>query len=215
MFLDRQDAALQLATKLEKYRGQHTIVLGIPRGGAETAYYIASQLDAGLSLLIVRKLGHPFDPEFAYGALAEDGTIYYTPHGHQKISQEMMDEIEDRQQKEIERRIQILRKGRPLPDLKGKTVIIADDGIATGATIIAAIRMCKKQGAAKIVVAAPVSSREKAGELELEADDVVILEKPRIFFAVSQAYENFHNLTDQQALEYIEKWESEKGRQFV
>ena len=156
----------------------------------------------------MRKLGHPRDPEYAFGAIAEDGTVYYNPNV--KISQEGIDDVEEQQQKEIERRKQILRKGRPLPDLKDKTVIIVDDGIATGATIFAAIKMCKKKEAGKIVVAAPVAAERIEKELMKEADEVVILEAPGSFYAVSQAYESFYNLTDQQALEFMERWEKEK-----
>lgn len=210
MFKDRHDAALQLATKLEKYKGQGgVIVLGIPRGGAETAYYIASRLQATFSLIIVRKLGHPYDPEYALGAMAEDGTIFYRADPRRQVSQELRDEIEEQQQEEIERRIKMLRKGRNLPSLKGKTVIIADDGIATGATILAAIRMCKKQNAGRIVIAAPVAAKATVSDLEQEVDEVVILQQPAQLHAVSQFYEQFENLTDEEALAFVEKWESE------
>jgi putative phosphoribosyl transferase len=210
MFANREDAALQLGKALEKYKNKEVIVLGIPRGGAETAYYVAKYLNAGLSLLIVRKLGHPYNPEYAFGAIAEDGSVYYTPSGKVGISQEMMDEIEEEQQQEIERRKQTLRKGQPLPDIKNKIVIITDDGIATGATIFAAIKMCKKRKAAKIVVAAPVAAESKEKELLQDADEVVILETPDRFYAVSQAYESFYNLTDNEALEFMERWEKER-----
>lgn len=211
MFADRKEAALLLAKALEKYKGKKVIVLGIPRGGAETAYYVASFLNAELSLLIVRKLGHPYDPEYAFGAMAEDGTVYYNPFAELKISQEAIDTVEEQQQKEIERRKQILRKGQPLPAIKNKTVIIVDDGIATGATIFAAIKMCKNKGAGKIVIAAPVASERIEKELLKEADEVVILETPGLLYAVSRAYESFYNLTDQQALAFMERWETEKS----
>ncbi len=211
MFANRKEAALQLAKALEKYRGEKVMVLGIPRGGAETAYYVAHFLNAGFALLIVRKLGHPYNPEYAFGAMAEDGTVYYNPFAEVKISQEAIDTVEEQQQQEIARRKQILRKGEPLPDIKNKTVIIVDDGIATGATIFAAIKMCKNKEAGKIVVAAPVSSEKIEKELLKEADEVVILETPGFFYAVSQAYESFYNLTDQQVLAFMERWEAEKS----
>ncbi|OQP63845.1 phosphoribosyltransferase [Niastella vici] len=211
MFADRKEAALLLANALEKYKGEKVIVLGIPRGGAETAYYAAHFLNAEFSLLIVRKLGHPRDPEYAFGAMAEDGTVYYNPFAEIELSQEAIDTVEEQQQKEIERRKQIFRKGQPLPEIKNKTVIIVDDGIATGATIIAAIKMCQKKEAGKIVVAAPVASERIEKELLKEADEVVILETPAFFHAVSQAYESFCNLTDQQALAFMERWEKEKN----
>lgn len=210
MFEDRQDAALQLAKALEKYKGKKVVVVGIPRGGVETAYYVARELDAELSVLICRKLGFPGNPEYAFGALAEDGTIHFNTAASGMLSQEHIDEIVEQQKKEIGRRIQTLRKGKPLPDIKGKTVIIADDGIATGSTIFAAIKMCKNQGAGKIVVAAPVSSTSTAVALGKIADEVVILEKPDFYHAVSQAYYSFGNLTDREALGFLERWEKEK-----
>lgn len=212
MFKNRKHAALQLAKALEKYKGQNVVVLGIPRGGAETAYYVARHLDAELSLLIVRKLGFPQNPELAFGAITEDGTVYYNPYAAE-LSQETIDTIQEAQKKEIERRKQILRKGEPLPEVKNKTVIIVDDGIATGATIFAAINMCKNKNASKIVVAAPVASESKETELLNEADEVVILEKPGLFFAVSQGYEMFYNLSDEEAMAFLEKWKKENNLQ--
>ncbi|SRR6266496_679109 len=210
MFKDRKDAALQLAEALEKYKGKGAIVLGIPRGGAETAFYVAKELDADFSLLISRKLGHPENPEYALGAIAEDGTIYLNELSQAEASQETIDVAAHEQKKEIERRIKILRKGEPLPEIKNETVIIVDDGIATGATIFAAIKMCKKKGAAKIVVAAPVSGDDAKKTLGKEADEVVILETPVFYYAVSQGYQSFYNLSDDDALEFMERWKREK-----
>lgn len=211
MFIDRRDAALQLAAKLEKYRADQPLVLGIPRGGAETAYYIAHHLQADFSLVIVRKLGRPGNPEFAYGALAEDGTVYYTPHAAEEVPYNSRKAIEVQQQKEIERRIRLFRKGVAMTSLKGRTVIITDDGIATGATVVAAIRMCRKLGAARIILAAPVAFQGILTTLRREADEVIILQTPPIFHAVGQAYQVFYNLSDQEALAFLEKWEREKG----
>lgn len=210
MFKDRKDAALQLAKALEKYRNTDAIVLGIPRGGAETAFYVAMHLNADFSLLVSRKLGHPANPEYAIGAVAEDGTVYLNKYAKLELSQDTINELSEQQKKEIERRIEILRKGEPLPVLKDKTVILVDDGIATGATLYAAIHMCKKQGAGKIVVAAPVAGIEKKKELLKEVDEVIILETPSFYHAVSQAYNTFYNLTDAQALEFMEKWKKER-----
>ncbi len=211
MFKDRKDAALQLAKALEDYKDKKVVVLGIPRGGVETAYYVARHLHAEFSLLVSRKLGHPDNPEYAFGALAEDGSIYINPYAREGISEETINRTVGEQKKEIERRINILRKGKSFPVIHGKTVILVDDGIATGATIFAAIEMCKKRGAARIVVAAPVSSHSMDEKLINKADEVIILHKPYNFFAVSQVYETFNNLTDQAALEFMDRWEMEKG----
>ncbi|GAA4435871.1 phosphoribosyltransferase [Pontibacter saemangeumensis] len=210
MFQDRKDAAIQLASRLEKYQGPETIVLGIPRGGAETAYYVAKHLGAPFSLLVSRKLGHPANPEYAVGAIAEDGSTYFNENAQAGLSHETINQIIEQQKKEIERRIQILRNGEPLPDLKGKTVLLVDDGIATGSTVFAAIRMCRNKGAGKIVVAAPVSGRERKSKLLQEADEVLILETPDFYSGVSQVYINFYNLTDEEALAFMEKWKRDQ-----
>lgn len=208
MFQNRKQAALLLAGALEKYRKENVIVAGIARGGIETAYYVARQLQAQLATIIVRKLSYPADPEFAFGAMAEDGSIYYNPSDKMHISQEMIDEVEDRQREEIEFRKRIFRNVQAFPYVKGKTVIIVDDGIATGATVFAAINMCKKRGAANIVVAAPVCSKSAAADLQQEADNVIALEIPEYFISVSQFYESFRDLSDQEALEFLEQWEN-------
>jgi putative phosphoribosyl transferase len=210
MFSDRKDAALQLAQALEKYKDTDAVVLGIPRGGAETGFYVARHLNTAFSLLIARKLGHPNNPEYAVGAIAEDGSIYLNREAVIELSRTTIDSVVDQQKEEIQRRIKTLRKGQPLPALKGKTVILVDDGIATGATLFAAIKMCKNQGAGKIVVAAPVAGEEKKTELLEIVDEVVILETPAFYHAVSQAYESFYNLTDEQALAFMERWEKER-----
>ena len=213
MFKNRQDAALQLAAKLEKYHEQPVIVLGIPRGGIEIAYYISKQLGAELSTIIVRKLGYPQDPELAFGAMAEDGTVYYIPDHVKNISQESIDQVEAAQEKEIQRRILLFRKGQPLPNLGNRIVIIADDGIATGATVIAAIRICRKQGASKVIVAAPVSSADIVKEMENEMAEVVVLQQLTVFYSVSESYEQFPDLTDKEALFFLEKKERRKAEQ--
>lgn len=213
MFTDRKDAALQLANALEKYRDTNALVLGIPRGGAETAYYVARHLHAELSLLIARKLGHPHNPEYAVGALAEDGTVYLNPEVRGELSPETIEELTQKQRGEIERRIKMLRNGEPLPPLQNRTVILVDDGIATGATVYAAITMCKKGGAGHIVVAAPVSGKDKKRELLEEVDEVVILENPSFYHAVSQAYESFYNLTDEEAKDFLQRWQKERNQE--
>lgn len=210
MFQDRKDAALQLAKALEKYKGTHALVLGIPRGGVETAYYIARYLDAELSILVSRKLGHPANPELAIGAIAEDGSIYLRPQVKRELTEEIIQSITEEQKKEIRRRIKILRKGKPLPPIKNRIVILTDDGIATGATIFAAIEMCKNQGARKIIVAAPVSAIDTKETLEQMADEVVILDLPEFYYAVSQVYLSFYQLSDEDSIDFLERWQKEK-----
>lgn len=209
MFRDRKDASIQLAEALEKYKNKNPLVLGIPRGGAETAYYVAKYLEAEMALVVSRKLGHPQNPEYAIGALAEDGSLYLSPEGKEFISQEVIENLKKEQEKEIKRRIREYRQDNPLPELEGRTVIIVDDGIATGATLFATIMLCKNRKAKKIVVAAPVSGENMSRTLIDMVDDVVILETPIQYRAVSQAYQNFFNLTDEEAISFMERWKKE------
>jgi putative phosphoribosyl transferase len=210
MFEDRKDAAIQLAYALEKYKNKNVLVLGILRGGAETGYYVALHLGAEFSVLVARKLGYPPNPEYALGAIAEDGSIYMNEAASETISQETVDIIADQQQKEIERRVAFFRNGEPLPELRDRTVILVDDGIATGATLFASIAMCRNKGVHKLIVAAPVSAKEKEREIQEVADEVVILEKPAAYYAVSQAYQKFSDLTDEEALAFMEKWKKQR-----
>jgi putative phosphoribosyl transferase len=210
MFKDRKDAALQLAKALQHYKNTQPIVLGIPRGGAETAFYVARALGAEYSVLVARKLGHPSNPEFAIGAMAEDGSIYLNAREQERISTESLAKISQQQQEEMERRKTVFRQGVPLPSLRDKVVILIDDGIATGATLYASIIMCRKQGVGKLVIAAPVSGREEKKVMEKLADEVVILETPPNFQAVSRSYESFYNLTDGEVLAFLERWKKEQ-----
>ena len=209
MFRDRKDAGEKLALALESYREKNVLVLGIPRGGVETAYYVAKHLNAEMSIVVARKLGYPFNPEAAFGAVAEDGSVYILESANQNLTEEEMNSVLDQQKLEIQRRVQKLRRGKPLPDMKGRTVILTDDGIATGATLFASIELCKKKQAARIVVAVPISGRQMDSYLREKVDDVIILEKPAQYSSVSQGYENFENLTDEEALVFLDKWQKE------
>ena len=203
MFLDRTDAAKKLAIALEQYSGKNTVVLGIPRGGVEIAYHVAKHLNAAFSLVVIRKLGYPSNPEAAFGSIAEDGSIYLSKGATRLLTDEEMDSVIRAEKREITRRVGILRDGRPLPDLSGKTVIIVDDGIATGATIFSAISLCRKGNPLRLVVAAPIAGSGMKNQLMEKADDVVILETPPFFYAVGQGYENFENLTDDETAAFI------------
>jgi putative phosphoribosyl transferase len=209
MFRDRKDAAERLARALEMYKNKHVLVLGIPRGGSEIAYYVARYLNADLSMVIARKLGYPHNPEQAFGAIAEDGSIYITDEATQTLTPKQIDEIRQQQSQEVKKRIQSLRAGKALPDIQGKTVIVVDDGIATGATLFAVLELCKKKKPGKIVVATPIAGPNMESELRTMVDDVVILETPEFYSAVSQGYDNFENLTDEEALAFTIKWDKE------
>ena len=206
-FRDRKDAANHLAHALGKYKGSNALVLGIPRGGAETAYYVARHLQSDYSLLIARMLGYPFAPETAMGALAEDGSLYIADIASKRHND--IEEAKEKEGEEIRSRIERFRQGRPLPYISGRNVILVDDGIATGATLFAAIQMCRNKRAQKIIVAAPVASEKMEEVLRKMVDEVVILLKPDHFQAVSQGYEFFTNLSDEETLAFVKKWEKE------
>lgn len=210
MFKNRREAGEQLGEALLSYKNEHPLVLAIPRGGVEIAYYVAEALKCDFEVVIVRKLGHPYEPEAAFGAMAEDKSLYLSPWSHKHLNREIIQDVMLREGKEIQRRVETYREGRPLPDMEGRTVVLVDDGIATGSTLFAAIELCVKRKAGKIVVAAPVASLEMYDEFEQHVDEVVILEVLPELFAVSQAYDTFSNLNDRQVMHFLRQ----KSRSF-
>ena len=208
MFKDRKDAGRKLAVALQKYKESDALVLAIPRGGVELGCEIARALHCDFSMLICRKLPYPHDPESGFGALAEDGSLYINPLAASFVSESDIERIIQEQSREIERRIAMLRKGQALPQIKGRTVILVDDGIAMGSTMHAAVTLCRKQEAAKIVVAVPVAGRQAIEEFSRLADEIVVLESPRDFHAVAQVYENWYDVSDAEVLELVEKMKS-------
>lgn len=212
MFQNRKDAGIQLGKALEKYRMSNPVILAIPRGGVETAYYVAKHLDGDLDIIVTRKLGYPNQPEAAFGALAEDGSLYLNPWNKKFISQTIIGSVTAKERDEINRRIERYRNGHPLKSLENRVVILVDDGIATGATLWAAILMCKKRNPRKLIVAAPVAPEEMIHRLRKEVSDVVVLESPENYYAVSQVYEQFGNLSDDDVLRHMRMWKKAKRK---
>ncbi len=208
MFKDRKDAGWRLALALDKYRSAGVLVLAIPKGGVEVGYEVAKRLDAEFSIIISRKLPYPENPEAGFGAIAEDGSTFIFAHARSSMRKEEIDRISKEQKEEIKRRIGVLRGGRPLPDVEGRTVILVDDGIAMGSTMRASIMLLRKRGAAKIVVASPVSGELTAMEIRRLADEVVIVEQPEHFYAVAQVYDNWYDVPDEEVIEIMKRWES-------
>lgn len=207
IFRDRDQAGEELAKALEPYRGKKPVVLAIPRGGIVVGYHVAAHLGCPLDIVVPRKIGAPFNPEFAIGAVAEDGSVLLdegaisslrVPQSyiHSKIEEEV---------KEIKRRISTYRSGRPEVSLKGRTAIVVDDGIATGATMRVAVKFVKSKQPMAVVVATPVAPREVIQLLKEEADDVVCLATPEPFFAIGQFYEKFEQLDDYDVIELLKK----------
>ncbi len=205
MFRDREDAGKKLAKALEGYRNENPLVLAIPRGGGEIGYHVAEGLAAGLAMIVVRKLPLPRNPEAGFGAIAEDGSTFIHEHMAAAMGPELVDDIVRDQKQEIQRRIERLRGGMPLPDLAGRTVIVVDDGIAMGSTVRAAIKMCRNRKAAKIIIGSPVAGPSTADDLARLVEDVVILETPRMFQAVAQVYENWYDVCDEEVIRILNK----------
>jgi predicted phosphoribosyltransferase len=208
-FEDRKDAGEKLARALEKYKSQNALVLAIPRGGVEVGYQVAEYLDADLSILVSRKLPFPDNPEAGFGAIAEDGSTFIVSDVALWLTKETLDKIIREQQREIQRRIRFLREGQPLPKIAERVVILVDDGLAMGSTMRAAIKLCKNKNARKIVVAIPVSGEDVAKEVGEMVDEITVLAKPAFFRAVAQAYLNWYDVSDQEVIEIMEKWQEE------
>jgi predicted phosphoribosyltransferase len=205
MFSDRKDAGRKLGAALERFRGSDTLIVGIPRGGVETACHAARWLRVPMTAVIARKLGFPESPETAFGAVAEGGSVYLNAGALPYIGEPSIQSVLVREKKEAQRRVEIFRKSRPLPDMTGKTVILVDDGIATGATLFAAIALCRKRNPARLIAAAPVASPDMVRQLRSLADEVVVLETPADFHAVSQVYGSFPNLTDGEVVTILDE----------
>lgn len=205
MFKDRKDAGKKLAEALKKYKDKKgLLVLGIPRGGVEVGCEIARALHADFSVIVSRKLPMPQDPEAGFGAVAEDGSIFVFENYRDIIPDAAVKKIMRQQRAEIKRRIAVYRKGKPLPEINGRTVILADDGIAMGSTMRTSIKLCRNKNAGKIVVAAPVAGEDIETRMRELADEVVILEKPYDFHAVAQAYLNWYDATDAEVVNLLE-----------
>lgn len=197
-FADRADAGRQLAERLQDYRGADVLVLGLPRGGVPVAYEVARALGAPLDVLVVRKLGVPYQPELAFGAIGEDGVrvLNEAVLRHVRVSESDIAAVEAAQRAELQRRVQRYRGGRERRSLAGRVVVIVDDGFATGSTAQAACLVARAQGAAKVVLAAPIGSAETVARLRAFADEVVCPGAPATFVAVGQGYRDFSQTSD-------------------
>jgi len=205
-FKDRKDAGEKLSRALEKYINEDLYILALPRGGVPVAYEIARRFNAPLDVIVVRKLGYSWNNELGFGAIAPGITV---------LNEEILDSyplkareinyIKTKEETELARRVKEFRNDKKLYDLKNKTALIVDDGIATGVTILAAIRYAKGLNPRKVIVATPVCAPDTLMTIEAEADDVICLETPFNFNAVAEWYEYFPQTSDAEVKEILKK----------
>ena len=205
IFRDRRDAGEKLAELLKELKDEPCVVIAIPRGGVEVGYHVAWRLGCPLDVTVPRKIGAPLEPELAVGAVAEDGTIYVEESVARVVGvdDKWIKSEAERVLREINRRIDLYRGGQPLPSLGENIAILVDDGIATGATIIASARFIRKLKPRKVVIAAPVAPPEVVGKLRGEADSVVVVDTPSPFYAIGQFYQDFSQLSDADVLRLL------------
>jgi len=207
LFKDRHEGGKLLAKELARYeRAEDAIVIALPRGGVVVGYDICLALALPLDVLITRKLGTPWNPELAMGAIAETGYVHMNSDVMREyhVTQTQLDREMECQKSEIQRRIQRYRGGQAMASLKGKTVILVDDGIATGATFYASIGAISKQETARLVAAVPVAPPRIVAELKGLVDEVVVLYSTEWFFGIGQFYEQFPQVDDEEVVASLE-----------
>ena len=207
VFLDRRDAGRRLASRLTGLGPAHPVVVGLPRGGVPVGFEVAKLLGAPLDVLAVRKLGAPGNPELGVGAIAEHGSAVLDPVTARRVgmTQEALDATLAREMLELRRRVARYRDGRAPMSVAGRTAIIVDDGLATGLSDLAAVRALRAQGAARIVVAVPVGSRQAVALVGREADDIICHTTPEDLLGVGRWYGDFSPVSDEEVIELLRR----------
>ncbi|HTN78400.1 MAG TPA: phosphoribosyltransferase family protein [Acidimicrobiales bacterium] len=207
MFTNRVDAGRRLANQLEHLRGTHLVVLGLPRGGVPVAFEVAKALDAQLDVIVVRKLGVPFQPELGMGAIGEDGVrILNQDVMHlAQVTKDELAQVERKERAELVRRAREFRGQRPRVPLEGCTAIVVDDGIATGSTARAACQVARAHGAARVVLAVPVAPPDWRTRLAGVADELICVETPEPFYAIGQFYADFSQTSDDEVIDCLDR----------
>ncbi len=205
IFADRTHAGRRLAAELSWLLPQHPIVVALPRGGVPVAVEVAAALDAPIELLTVRKIGAPQNPEFAVGAMAEDGVAIVDSGtvAALGLTDADIERVVERESRELRRRVERFRGAEPPTGVRGRTVVVVDDGLATGLTDLAAVRTLRGRGAARIIVAVPVGSHQAVAMLREEADEVVCLEVPDDLGGVGRWYRDFAQVSDEEVLSLL------------
>jgi predicted phosphoribosyltransferase len=208
MFRNREDAARQLAQRLKGRELHHPLVLAIPRGGVITGAVLARELGAELDVVLSRKLRAPMQPELAVGAISEDGRVYLNHRAQEvlDLTDDYLAEERRHQLAEIARRKKLFRAVRPEAPVARRSVIVTDDGIATGSTMIAALQAVKTQDPREVIVAVPVASPDRLAEVRRWCDDVVCLLSPADFWAIGQFYEDFTQVEDDEVVKLLREF---------
>jgi putative phosphoribosyl transferase len=213
LFTDRVDAGRRLASALKDLADKDAIILAIPRGGVVVGYEVAKALDIPLDIIIPRKIGAPSNPELAIGAITEDGTLLLDEQLMERLSvpEAYIQQESEAQKREIQRRLKLYRGALPHPILKNRSVIIVDDGIATGSTMKAALASVRNRGAKTVIIAIPVGPPSTIRELEEKADIVVCLRTPEAFYAIGQFYEDFAQTADEEVTRLLRLIREQRG----
>lgn len=204
-FHDRRDAGRRLAALLLPLAPEHPVVVGLPRGGIPVADEVATALQAPLEILAVRKLGAPHNPEYGIGAIAEDGTRVFDPEALAVlgINGGVLESIVARETVELRRRVAAYRADRPSVELRDRTVVVVDDGVATGVTDTAALRAISRLAPRQLVLAVPVCAPDSAARLREEADEVICLIEPQLLYGVGQWYRDFSQVSDEEVISVL------------
>jgi predicted phosphoribosyltransferase len=206
-FTDREQAGVQLGERLREQGVDADIVLAIPRGGLPLGRAVADALDAPLDIAVASKIGAPHNPEYAIGAVASDGSLWRNEEAfeHSAIDERYFEQQREQEQENAREKARRYRGDQPEPELTGKTVVLVDDGVATGSTIRACLEQIRSREPASIILALPVGPSDTIAELAATVDEMVCLEVPSRFRAVGQAYDRFDQVSDERAMSYLDR----------
>ncbi|HEX7457394.1 MAG TPA: phosphoribosyltransferase family protein [Ginsengibacter sp.] len=202
MFRDRKEAGFLLALKLKKYKDEPGIVLAVPRGGVPVAYEVAKELEFPIEVILTKKIGHPMNKEYAIGAASLSG-YFILPH--ENVSEQYIQQEVKSIRSRLKEMYKIFMGDREPENLEGKTVIIIDDGIATGNTLLGTVNLLRKSNPGKIIIGVPVASESAVQKLSKEVDEVVAVLIPEEFYGVGAFYENFEQVSDKEVMFYLNK----------
>jgi putative phosphoribosyl transferase len=204
LFNNRNQKARKATPSLSSYKDSNALVLGIPKGGLEIAFYLSATLNAELSFIISKKLSYPGHEEYGFGAICENDVVHIRGEKH-LVTDDIIQKIIEREKKEIQKKIYTFRGGMALPEMKGRTVILTDDGTSSGITLIPVIKLCRQLNASKVIVAVPIAGKPLDPLLN-EADEIILVQQPELFSNIKQAFKSFQTLSDSETFSFINKY---------